>query len=165
MANSTNFYVFGLGDGSMEDQVKAAFKLSEAEMQAIKTHCRRPGTLFARFATTEGVLAQVLKTTASPLDKWAFTTNAADAPVRAALAQKLGGTDDSYWQALQLLARMLPAGTAKPMIAAIMAEKGEFEVNEDSVSMDVAIRLIARAHSEGLLSSDGIAEAAEEALA
>lgn len=167
MANSTNFYVFGLGDGSMADQVKAAFKLSDAEMQAISTHCRRPGTLFARFATTEGVLAQVLKTTASPLDKWAFTTNAADAPVRAALALKLGGTDDSYWQALRLLAKMLPAGTAKPMIAALMAEKGEFDVSEESVSMDVAGRLIIRAQAEGLLSSDGLATAAveEEALA
>ena len=161
MANATNFYVFGMGDGSMASQVQAAFKLSDAEMQAINTHCRRPGTLFARFATTEGVLAQVLKTTASPLDKWAFTTNAADAPVRAALALRLGGTDDSYWQALTLLAKMLPSGTAKPMIAAIMAEKGEFDVTDDSVSMDVATRLIARAHREGLLSSDGTPQEAE----
>ena len=66
--------------------------------------------------------------------------------------------DDSYWQALRLLAKMLPAGTAKPMIAALMAEKGEFDVNEESVSMDVATRLIA-------LSSDGIEETEEEALA
>jgi hypothetical protein len=36
---------------------------------------------------------------------------------------KLGGTHDSYWQALQLLAKMLPAGTAKPMIAALMADE------------------------------------------
>ncbi|MDM0032365.1 hypothetical protein QTI33_09535 [Variovorax sp. J22P271] len=112
--------------------------------------------------TTEGVLVQILKTTASPLDKWAFTTNAADAPVRAAL--KLGRTDDSYWQALRLSVKMLPAGTAKPMIAAIMAEKGEFDVSEESVSMDVAGRLIIWAQAEGLLSSDGVAVESETAL-
>ena len=65
-----------------------------------------------------------------------------------------------YWQALRLLAKMLPAGTAKPMIAALMAEKGEFDVSEESVSMDVAGRLIIRAQSEGLLSSDGMKEQA-----
>lgn len=158
MANSTNFYIFGMGDGSMADEVKKSFKLTDAEMQAISVHCRRPGTLFARFVTTEGVLAQVLKTTASPLDKWAFTTNAADAPVRAALARKLGGTEESYWKALALLAKMLPAGSAKPMIAALMAEKGEFDIDDSSVSNDVATRLIARAQREGLLSADGMVE-------
>lgn len=164
MANTTNFYVFGLGDGSMADQVQTAFKLSDAEMQAIRTHCRRPGTLFARFTTTEGILAQILKTTASPLDKWAFTTNAADAPVRAALSRKLGDNDDSYAQALGLLAKLLPSGTAKPMISAMMAERGEFDVSEDSVSKEIAGRLIARAYREGLLSADGTTEQADELL-
>ncbi|TAL65698.1 MAG: hypothetical protein EPN79_10990 [Burkholderiaceae bacterium] len=156
MANTTNFYIFGLGDGGMADQVKKSFNLTDAEMHAISTYCRKPGTLFARFITSEGVLAQILRTTASSLDKWAFTTNASDAPVRAALALKLGGTDDSYRVALSLLARLLPGGTAKPMISAIMADMGETDINEDSMASVVAEKIIARARREGVLTVDGM---------
>lgn len=149
MANAANFFIFSLGDDEkMAAEVQAAFGLSASEMSAIRKYCRTPGTLYARFVTSKGTLAQVLRTTASPLERWAFTTTAADAPVRATMAAKLGGGDEGYRRSVNLLGRLLPDGSAKPMIEKIKAQMSEDSHTEDTMATIVCDKLLERAMRE-----------------
>lgn len=109
--NSYNFLILGVGSGESSRELQKTFDLSDSEVQAIVRECTAPGKLFAIFRTSKGTLSQILHTRPGPVEKWAYSTNAADAPIRDALYE-ICGTKNT----LRFLAKEFPTGSARPYI-------------------------------------------------
>jgi intracellular multiplication protein IcmB len=133
LENTYIFFIMGLGDASPE-KVRDTFLLTDDEMQAIATYCNKPGTMFARFKTQEGVLSQIVRLAASAYERFAFTTQGRDQALRAALAKRM-----PYNQVLDLLADRFPGGTAEPFINKLVANRADAkDVSDDALATQVA---------------------------
>jgi len=145
--NTYIFLVMGMGDSSPR-HVQEVFGLTEDEVNAIQTHCVRPGTLFARFKTTSGVLSQILRLHASPYEKWCFTTQGRDQTVRDALSRLL-----PFDEAIDLLVDRFPQGTADLYLRALADDLREDRMEDDALA-DVAAKRLVRERAQGKIKSN-----------
>lgn len=143
--NTYIFLIMGMGDTSPK-KVKEVFQLSDDEMMAIQRHCVRPGTLFARFKTSAGMLSQVLKVVASPYEKWAFTTQGKDQTLRSALEKNM-----AFDQVLDLLVDRFPSGTAEAWLNRLAAEVAEEGIEDDALAQVAAKRILREASEKSKL--------------
>ena len=110
---------------------------------ALKTrvHGPREGgvTFLAQFATKYGKNTQLLTNTIGPIELWAFSTTAEDSAVRNKLYHHIGPK-----QARQLLSRLYPGGTIRPVIEQRMAALQEEEgfIGGESASMSLVDQLV-----------------------
>ncbi len=124
---ATSIFIMDAGPEQTVNRSQEVFGLSETAKTALKTrvHGPREGgvTFLAQFATKYGKNTQLLTNTIGPIELWAFSTTAEDAAVRNKLYHRLGPK-----QARQLLARLYPNGTIRPVIeqrmAALQEEQG-----------------------------------------
>ena len=110
--NMYNFFILGMGSSSSKRTIQETFNLRDTEINAIENHCTGPGTLFGYFKTRRGNLSQILRATAGPLERWAYNTDSEDASMRKAIAERI-----PYMEALALLARHFPGGSARETLA------------------------------------------------
>jgi len=144
--NTYIFLVMGMGDSSPR-HVQEVFGLTEDEITAIQTYCVRPGTLFARFKTTSGVLSQVLRLHASPYEKWCFTTQGRDQTVRDSLSRLM-----PFDEAIDLLVDRFPEGTADLYLRMLADELVEDRMEDDALA-DVAAKRLMRERALGKIKS------------
>lgn len=110
--NMYNFFILGMGSSASKHAIQETFSLRDTEINAIENHCTGPGTLFGYFKTRRGNLSQVLRATAGPLERWAYNTDSEDASMRRVIAERI-----PYLEALALLARKFPSGSARDVLA------------------------------------------------
>lgn len=139
--NSYIVLIMGMGDASPA-KIRDTFALSDDEMQAIASHCVRPGTMFARFRTRMKTLTQVVKLNVSAYEQWAFTTQGRDPALRAALSRVLPRNE-----VIALLTDFFPTGTAEPYFRKLLLERAGLRDDDTSVADIAAKELLAR-HAE-----------------
>lgn len=132
--NMYNVFILSLGDTS-PDEVQETFGLSNDEMGAISRYCIRPGRLFARFRTNSGMLSQILNLNASAYEQFAFTTQGRDQSLRNELSKLI-----PYNEALTLLAKRFPSGTAEAYFRQQIIKKGASADDSDEALATVAAR-------------------------
>jgi len=131
----------GMGDSSPR-HVQEVFALTEDEVNAIQSHCVRPGTLFARFKTNVGVLSQILKLHASSYEKWCFTTQGRDQTLRDSLSRLM-----PFDEAIDLLVDRFPDGSAGLYLRSLADEMVENRLEDDALA-DVAAKRLARERAQ-----------------
>lgn len=139
--NTYIFLVMGMGDSSPR-HVQEVFALTEDEVNAIQSHCVRPGTLFARFKTNAGVLSQILKLHASSYEKWCFTTQGRDQTLRDSLSRLM-----PFDEAIDLLVDRFPDGSAGLYLRSLADEMVENRLEDDALA-DVAAKRLARERAQ-----------------
>ena len=138
--NCFNFFILGMGSAHTSDLVRSTFSLSKSEIRAIERECTGPGKLFGLFKTRRGNISQVLHTNAGPFERWAFNTDGIDATLRKQLSERI----NDYIEAIRILAKEFPGGTARTHIDAMKAAMG----NDDS---DAVVHGYVRALIDNLL--------------
>ena len=134
--NTYIFLVMGMGDSSPR-HVQEVFGLTEDELHAIQGYCVKPGTLFARFKTSAGVLSQILQLHASGYEKWCFTTQGRNQTLREALSRRM-----PIDQVLDLLTDRFPDGTAEQYLSMLADEMVEDRLEDEALADTAAKRLI-----------------------
>lgn len=107
--NCYNFFILGVGLKTSLNELIETFDLSESEANVVKNECLEPGSMLAIFKTTKGDTSQSLRTVASSINRWAFSTSKDDDLVRTEVEEHVG----DYMLTLSHLARMYPSGTAR----------------------------------------------------
>jgi intracellular multiplication protein IcmB len=134
---ATNIFILGTGNAKSAAKLQALFSLSDTELSAITSQCMGPGPkgapLFGFFNTTKGIVTQILYNSASPLEMWAFTSSALDVAVRKNVA-KLRGNNE--WEALNLLVRQFPNGSARDEI-----ERHSLNMTDDATADEAGITM------------------------
>lgn len=106
--NCYNFLILGAGNAAASRELQETFDLTNSEIETIMRECTSPGKFFGLFRTSEGMISQMLYTKPGMLERWAYTTSAADMALRNALYEKIGVKN-----ALGFLARQFPGGSAR----------------------------------------------------
>lgn len=143
---ATNIFILGTGTTQAAMKLKEIFSLSDTEISAITSECLGPGPkgapLFGIFKTTQGDVTQILYNSASPMEKWAFSSSAIDVQVRNNVAELRGGNE---WEALELLVREFPNGSARSELEQLKLNMTEESVaDEAGVAMTIAKLAISR---------------------
>lgn len=130
---ATGVFILDSGSTQSIEETSRIFGLNETQKIALKTcvHGPKPyGTNFiAQFVTKQGINTQLLTSTVSPLELWAFNTSAEDVYIRDRLYQLLGAKE-----ARLRLSSYYPSGSAIKEIESI--------VNEGATIKDVCNKII-----------------------
>ena len=108
---ATSVFILDSGSASSVDDTCKVFGLTETERQALLTRVHGPSsngaTFMAQFVTKQGLNTQLLTSTISAVELWAFTTTTEDVYIRDKLYSQIGPRD-----ARALLALHYPKGSA-----------------------------------------------------
>lgn len=108
---ATSIFILDSGSQVSIDQTCQTFGLSDTERLALSTRVHGPtsrgATFIAQFVTKSGMNTQLLTSTISPVELWAFNTTTEDVSLREALYRSVGPVN-----ARRLLARRFPKGSA-----------------------------------------------------
>jgi intracellular multiplication protein IcmB len=146
MVNCYTRFVLGVGSKTSLNEMGETFGLTPSELEAIRTECTGPGTLFASFNTRKGQTSQILKTTASPMLTWAFNTDRDDAMMRAHVTERLDG---DLIEALARLTAAFPKGSYRDDLARYRRSKGEGVAEEGFIERFARMALEAEPVSFG----------------
>jgi intracellular multiplication protein IcmB len=108
VSNCYNFFIFGAGDSAELSKIQSVFSLSDAEKDAIHSHCHGNGKFFYKGRMNDGDVSQALFGEAGPVMRWAFNTSPVDAPLRDEVARTLGSA-----VAAERLAACFPSGSIR----------------------------------------------------
>ncbi len=108
---ATSVFILDAGTSKTINQVCETFGLSETEKVALSTRVHGPSssgaTFIAQFVTKKGLNTQLLTSTISPVELWAFNTTTEDVAIRDTLYQEIGPVN-----ARKMLAKRFPSGSA-----------------------------------------------------
>ncbi len=108
---ATSVFIMDSGSTISVDATCKTFGLTDTEKLALTTRVHGPSsegaTFIAQFVTKRGMNTQLLTSTISPVELWAFNTTVEDVLVRDALYKKIGPVS-----ARRLLAERFPKGSA-----------------------------------------------------
>ncbi len=108
---ATSIFILDSGSSMSIDATCETFGLTDTEKVALSTRVHGPtsvgSTFIAQFVTKKGTNTQLLTSTISPVELWAFNTTTEDVRIRDALYQDLGPV-----AARRLLASRFPKGSA-----------------------------------------------------
>ena len=108
---ATSIFILDSGASISVEATCKTFGLTDTEKLALSTRVHGPSsegaTFIAQFVTKRGMNTQLLTSTISPVELWAFNTTVEDVLVRDALYKKIGPVS-----ARRLLAERFPKGSA-----------------------------------------------------
>jgi intracellular multiplication protein IcmB len=108
---ATSIFILDSGSAMSIDQTCKTFGLTDTEKQALSTRVHGPtamgATFIAQFVTKRGMNTQLLTSTISPVELWAFSTTTEDVFIRDALYEEIGPVN-----ARHMLASHFPRGSA-----------------------------------------------------
>ncbi len=108
---ATSIFILDSGSQISIDQTCKTFGLSDTERLALSTRVHGPSssgaTFIAQFVTKQGMNTQLLTSTISPVELWAFNTTTEDVSLREILYREIGPVG-----ARKFLASRFPKGTA-----------------------------------------------------
>lgn len=111
MEFATSIFILDSGSSISIEQTVKAFGLSETEKIALMTRVHGPtskgATFVAQFVTKKGLNTQLLTSTISPVELWAFNTTTEDVFIRDRLYREIGPVNARYY-----LAQQFPKGSA-----------------------------------------------------
>lgn len=110
---ASSIYVIGVGSKLETNQIKEKFTLSESEYNALETNAvhgpQQGGNAFLfKYETKKGWRSQVLKSTVSPHELWAYSSTIEDNDLFEAL-----NSMHEYEECLKMLTVAFPSGSAK----------------------------------------------------
>ncbi len=112
---ATSTFILDSGSSVAIEETCKTFGLTETEKAALSTRVHGPrstgATFIAQFVTTRGLNTQLLTSTISPVELWAFSTTSEDVLIRDALYDRIGPI-----AARKLLSLRFPSGTATKSI-------------------------------------------------
>lgn len=114
---ATSIFIMDSGSSTSIEETCRVFGLTDTERTALSTRVHGPtshgSTFIAQFVTKRGMNTQLLTSTISPVELWAFSTTTEDVRIREALYREIGPVS-----ARQLLAEQFPKGSATDEIEA-----------------------------------------------
>lgn len=114
---ATSIFILDAGSQMSIDQTCKTFGLSDTERLALSTRVHGPSssgaTFIAQFVTKQGMNTQLLTSTVSPVELWAFNTTTEDVSLREVLYTEMGPV-----MARKFLAERFPKGSATSEIDA-----------------------------------------------
>jgi intracellular multiplication protein IcmB len=135
---ATSVFILDSGSSVSIDATCKAFGLTDTEKLALSTRVHGPtsegSTFIAQFVTKRGMNTQLLTSTISPVELWAFNTTVEDVMIRDTLYEKIGPVAARY-----ILAERFPKGSATDEI--------EMEIKSDptATANSVCLRFIEEA--------------------
>lgn len=129
--NCFNFFILGVGTKTSLQEIIDTFGLSESEAAVLVNECTGPGRMLALFKTTRGDTSQSLRTAASGLTAWSFSTSKDDDLVRREVAELTG----DYMRALKTLAKVFPSGSARDALD-LFRKRRKSAVHEQGIVHD-----------------------------
>lgn len=130
--NCYTFFILGAGTETSLGELQSTFGLTDSETTAIKVDCNGAGRLFGLFKTVKGTTSQVLYTTAGSFTRWAYSTTKDDALLRTELTRLLDG---NYLEALKLLSKAYPGGSASNEMESYRRARGEASTGESVITV------------------------------
>lgn len=125
---ATSVFVLDSGTSMSVEATCKTFGLTETERLALATRVHGPSsegaTFIAQFVTKRGMNTQLLTSTISPVELWAFNTTVEDVSIRDRLYQAIGPV-----AARRLLADRFPRGSATEEIEMILKNDSSATVN------------------------------------
>ena len=125
---ATSVFVLDSGTSMSIDATCKTFGLTETERLALSTRVHGPSsegaTFIAQFVTKKGMNTQLLTSTISPVELWAFNTTVEDVTIRERLYQSIGPAP-----ARRMLAERFPKGSATEEIEMILKNDSSATVN------------------------------------
>ena len=151
---ATSIFIMDAGPKQTIQRTCEIFGLSETAEKALSSRVHGPreggATFLAQFATKQGNNIQLLTNTIGPIELWAFSTTTEDVLIRNKLYQSLNPKE-----ARQLLARLFPAGSIKPLIETRLAQlKAEQAVIEELDNSHIVDQLAEKILQEYTLNPD-----------
>ncbi|WP_235602956.1 hypothetical protein [Piscirickettsia litoralis] len=126
---ATGVFILDSGSTQSIEETCKTFGLNETEKYALATRVHGPkssgATFIAQFVTKQGVNTQLLTSTISAVELWAFNTTTEDVHIRESLYKILGPEE-----ARRRLALKYPRGSATREIEALIDENHELTVAE-----------------------------------
>lgn len=114
---ATSIFILDSGSQVSIEETCRTFGLTDTERLALSTRVHGPtsrgATFIAQFVTKSGMNTQLLTSTISPVELWAFNTTTEDVSLRDALYREIGPI-----QARSILAERFPKGSATSEIEA-----------------------------------------------
>ncbi|MFZ9036198.1 MAG: AAA family ATPase [Francisellaceae bacterium] len=108
---ATSIFILDSGSSQSIEKTCKTFGLNETEKQALATQVHGPtsmgATFIAQFVTKQGINTQLLTSSVSAVELWAFNTTSEDVHIRELLYKALGPKE-----ARRRLAERFPSGTA-----------------------------------------------------
>lgn len=108
---ATSIFILDSGSASSVEETCKVFGLTDTEKQALTTRVHGPSsngsTFIAQFVTKKGLNTQLLTSTISGVELWAFTTTTEDVYIRDKLYSQIGPKESR-----DMLARQYPRGSA-----------------------------------------------------
>ena len=125
---ATSVFILDSGTSMSIDATCKTFGLTETERLALSTRVHGPSsegaTFIAQFVTKKGMNTQLLTSTISPVELWAFNTTVEDVTIRERLYQAM-----SPATARHMLAERFPKGSAVEEIEMILKNDSSATVN------------------------------------
>lgn len=125
---ATSVFVLDSGTSMSVDATCKTFGLTETERLALATRVHGPSsegaTFIAQFVTKRGMNTQLLTSTISPVELWAFNTTVEDVTIRDRLYQAIGPVATR-----RLLAERFPKGSAAEEIEMILKNDSSATMN------------------------------------
>jgi intracellular multiplication protein IcmB len=125
---ATSVFVLDSGTSMSIEATCKTFGLTETERLALATRVHGPSsegaTFIAQFVTKKGMNTQLLTSTISPVELWAFNTTVEDVTIRDQLYQAIGPIASR-----RLLAERFPKGSATEEIEMILKNDAAATVN------------------------------------
>ena len=108
---ATSIFILDSGSSSSVEETCKVFGLTDTEKQALTTRVHGPtsngSTFIAQFVTKKGLNTQLLTSTISGVELWAFTTTTEDVYIRDKLYSQIGPKESR-----DILSRNYPKGSA-----------------------------------------------------
>ncbi|ERL63167.1 ATPase AAA [Piscirickettsia salmonis] len=143
---ATGVFILDSGSTQSIEETCKTFGLNETEKYALATRVHGPkssgATFIAQFVTKQGVNTQLLTSTISAVELWAFNTTTEDVYIRESLYKILGPEE-----ARRRLAIKYPRGSATKEIEALIDENHE-------LTLDSACKLVLKQLLNGFYEDD-----------
>ncbi|WP_235603275.1 AAA family ATPase [Piscirickettsia litoralis] len=126
---ATGVFILDSGSTQSIDETCRVFGLNETEKYALATRVHGPkssgATFIAQFVTKQGVNTQLLTSTVSAVELWAFNTTTEDVYIRESLYKLIGPEE-----ARKRLALKYPRGSATKEISTLVEESHDLTVTD-----------------------------------
>lgn len=126
---ATSIFIMDAGVSVAVDETCKTFGLTETEKVALTTRVHGPtssgATFIAQFVTNKGMNTQLLTSTISPEELWAFSTTTEDVYVRDRLYEQINPVTTR-----RLLAKKFPKGSVLPHIQGALKLDPELTISE-----------------------------------
>ncbi|MGJ3493240.1 AAA family ATPase [Piscirickettsia salmonis] len=124
---ATGIFILDSGSSQSIDETCKTFGLNKTERYALANRVHGPkssgATFIAQFVTKQGLNTQLLTSTVSPVELWAFNTTAEDVYLRESLYKILGPEE-----ARKRLAKAYPRGSAVKEVETLVSENSDLTV-------------------------------------